>query len=573
MKKQYFNLSILILFIAPFLTQSQSLEWASAMGGTSPNEGYNIAVDFNGNVYTTGRYQGTVDFDPGAAVFNLTSNGLADIFITKQDSQGNFIWAKSIGGSFSDEGYGISTDSSGNIYLTGIYALNVDFDPGAGVFNLNSTNEGDTFILKLDTNGNFIWAKAYGGSFSSGGNVDPAYSIHVDNLNNAYITGRYRGTVDFDPGTGTADLTAVGDNDIFILKVDSAGNTVWARGLGGSENDKANSVTVDSNGNVYATGEFRDTVDFDPGTGTVNLDSTGVTDAFVLALDSSGNFLWAKSFGRSSSSEEGFGIAVDDSNNVYSTGRYSGRVDFDPSADVNEIISRSGSFDIYLQKLDANGNFLWAKSFGSSGNEEVFDIVCDTDGAVYTTGFFAGRADFDPSTAEFFINDQGIQDIFIHKLDTNGDFEWVVPIGSTLINQGRGLAVDNSNNIYATGLFSGTTSFERGSSNNSDLTSAGQNDIFVMKLSQPTSSVSDTFNTSFSVFPNPTNGKFKIKSSHNQGKTGLTISVWNNLGQEIYSEKNINSLEQEFSLDDSSGVYFVKIQSEEFSKVLKIIKY
>ena len=93
-------------------------------------------MDASGNVYTTGYFQGTVDFDPGAGTFNLTSAGLQDIFISKLDAAGNFVWAKQLGGTLNDVGYSIALDTSGNVYTTGFFRDTVDFDPGAGTFNL-----------------------------------------------------------------------------------------------------------------------------------------------------------------------------------------------------------------------------------------------------------------------------------------------------------------------------------------------------------------------------------------------------------------------------------------------------
>ncbi|HLG35194.1 MAG TPA: hypothetical protein VI757_09965, partial [Bacteroidia bacterium] len=115
--------------------QSPNWLWAKAMGGTGGDGGGSIAIDASGNVYTTGSFEGTVDFDPGAGIFNLTSAGSDDIFISRLDGSGNFVWAKAMGGTSSDGGNSVAVDASGNVYTTGLFYDTADFDPGAGVFN------------------------------------------------------------------------------------------------------------------------------------------------------------------------------------------------------------------------------------------------------------------------------------------------------------------------------------------------------------------------------------------------------------------------------------------------------
>jgi len=179
-----------------------------------------VALDSSGNIYSTGNFQGGVgDFDPGAAVYNLTPTGsTADVFISKLNSSGEFIWAKKVGGLVGNEGArSIYVDSSNNVYVTGIFYGTVDFDPGVGVFNLSATGfNQDIFILKLDSNGDFVWAKKLGGSSN-----EDAYSVTADSSGNVYTTGRFLdiGDMDFDPGAGAYNLTS-NSYDVFISKLD-----------------------------------------------------------------------------------------------------------------------------------------------------------------------------------------------------------------------------------------------------------------------------------------------------------------------------------------------------------------
>ena len=267
---------ILLLTITIYLSsisfcQQANFEWAKAYGGTFFDYGNSITVDNSGNVYTTGSFVGTADFDPGAGTFNLTSAGGTDVFIQKLDASGNLLWAKAFGGTSTDQSNSITVDASGNVYATGNFKGTVDFDPGAGTFNLTSAGSyDDFFVQKLDASGNFLWAKAFGGT-----STDQSNSITVDASGNVYTTGSFGYTVDFDPGAGTFNLTSAGGADVFIQKLDASGNFIWAKAFGGTSTDQSNSITVDASGNVYTTGGFGNTVDFDPGAGTFILNLNG----------------------------------------------------------------------------------------------------------------------------------------------------------------------------------------------------------------------------------------------------------------------------------------------------------
>ncbi len=253
------------------------------MGGPSGNseKGYSIAVDSSG-VYTTGYFTDTADFDPGTGVVNLTALGaigIYDIYISKLDLNGNYLWVKQIGSTGGDHARGIKVDSSG-IYTTGYFSGTVDFDPGTNTSSfLTSAGSGDLFVSKLDLSGNYIWAKGMGGTGD-----DRGYFITTDS-NGVYSTGYFNGTADFDPGADSYNLTSAGSTDIYISKLDSStGVFVWAKQMGGTGADYGRSARVDSSGSVYTAGYFTGTADFDPGAGTVNFTSSGVNDIFVSKL-------------------------------------------------------------------------------------------------------------------------------------------------------------------------------------------------------------------------------------------------------------------------------------------------
>jgi hypothetical protein len=467
------NLFLSKLDTAGNFVQAQQL--ASGALGTQPRS----VVDKAGNVYTTGTFSGTVDFDPGAGTTNLISAPYSsDIFVSKLDVNGNFIWVQSLSGSSNEQVTGISVDGNGNVYTTGTFSGTVDFDPGAGTTNLTSTGNQDLFFSKLDADGNFVWAKSLDGS--SGNAV--ATDISVDGSGNVYTTGYFGGTADFDPRAGTTNLISAGGTDIFISKLDADGNFVWAKRLGGSSNDEATGISIDGSGNVYTTGYFTGTADFDPGAGTTNLTSAGSPNIFISKLDAGGNFVWAKSLGGSSSSAA-TGISVDNSDNVYTTGTFTGTTDFDPGAGTANLTSAPGLGEIFVSKLDASGNFVWAKSLGGSSSNRANSISVDGSGNVYTTGYFYVTGDFDPGAGTTNLISAGGTDIFISKLDADGNFVWAKRLGGSSNDEATGISIDGSGNVYTTGFFQGTVDFDPGAGI-FNLATGGSPNIFLSKLSQ-----------------------------------------------------------------------------------------
>lgn len=183
------------------------------MGGNSDEKGVSIVVDGAGNVYTTGGYSGTTDFDPGVGYYPMSSvnPSLYDIFVSKLDALGNFVWVKSFSGPNSHQPYAIAIDGANNLYISGVFEGTVDFDPSAAVFNLITTGgSGETFVCKLNNSGNFMWAKNFGGNGYEG-------SMALDGSANVYTTGLFSGLADFDPGMGIYNLKHTGIPFLVLL--------------------------------------------------------------------------------------------------------------------------------------------------------------------------------------------------------------------------------------------------------------------------------------------------------------------------------------------------------------------
>lgn len=328
MKKTLLSI-IGILVITTVNAQMPNYEWTKTMGGTSLDWGAAICVDDSGYIYTTGRFEGSgpVDFDPGPGTHFFTPNGLSDIYIQKLDASGNLVWAKSMGNIGWDVGLSIAVDNSGNVYTTGNFEKYVDFDPGPGVHTLGY---GGSYVQKLDSEGNFLWAI----SFEQVSSDD----LIIDSLGNVYVTGRYWGTVDFDPGLGTHIYSSKPgsggqdtEGDIFILKLDNGGNFLWAKSIGSHAWDRGIAMCLDELGNLYTVGTFgmaesgTSTADFDPGLDSTKLTTFGNGDIFIQKLNASGDFIWAKSLG-GTGDDSGEDIYYTNGN-IYLTGSFEDTVD------------------------------------------------------------------------------------------------------------------------------------------------------------------------------------------------------------------------------------------------------
>lgn len=544
--KKYFISVLFVVFRVMCNAQAPTFQWAKQMGGNSFDEAKCVKVDNLGNVYTIGCFRDTVDFDPGVGFCNLFSLGNADIFISKLDGLGNFVWAKRIGGALYDCGFSISIDVAGNIYVTGSYQGIVDFDPGALSYNLSSSGGDDVFVLKLDSNGNFVWARSMGGTIA-----DFAFFIGLDLNGNIYSVGNFSGISDFDPGIGVFNLTAPGgSSDIFISKLNSSGDFVWAKQIEGNSIVEGYAGAIDSLGNIYITGYNSGLTDFDPSVGTYNLNSID-NDIFVSKIDSAGSFVWAKLMG-GLDSDYGYSIVVDDFGNVYTTGNFYGTADFDPNAGIYNLTAVAG-VDVFISKLDVSGDFVWAKQLGGNSDDFAWSITTDLNNDIYTTGEYAGTADFDPSIGVFNLMSPSSRNVFISKLSSLGDFIWAKEVGGLGTDIGRSIEVNSIGDVYTVGDFDGIGDYDPDGSV-FNLSTDGYSDVFVQKMSQPLLSVQEfnSNNNSIFLYPNPTTNNLTIETTK-----PTTILIVDLLGQELYNSK----IEKSETIDVSflaNGIYFVK---------------
>lgn len=567
MKKIILSLT-LICAGGSLFAQMPNHHWTRTSDGGSSAIGRCIAVDANGNVYTAGEFGSTSDFDNSPAVSNLTSNGANDIFLVKTSPQGDFLWAKNFGGSGDDVPSEIVLDQAGNCYITGTFAGTADFNPDAGVTNLTSAGMQDVFIIKVSSTGQLDWAKSIGGTGNDEGNA-----IDIDDFNGAvFVFGSFIATIDLDPGSGAQNATSNGSSDIFMLKLSANGDYMASRTIGSISADRGRDLVVDdATGDQFMTGIFGGVTDFDPGAPVVEL--TGSNDIFVLKLNDSNNFVFAKKMG-GIAVDEGRSIDIDANGFIYVHGSFISTCNFDPNGGTMNVTS-NGSDDVFVVQLTPTGALNWVKTFGSVGTEDFMDMDVTDSGDVYIVGEMADNMDANPDVAmSNLLTKLGAEDTYIIALYSDGTFNWATSYGSTTVSaytRGYGICIDDLNNVYTTGSFYNTVDFNPSVSSN-NLTAISGSDIWYQKLGLGTNSLND-HSLPFQLFvsPNPSAGIFNLSSLIQLEHAQITIT---NLRGEVI-QKITGFDGQAFKIDlenAANGVYLIAIVADKFNATVKVVK-
>lgn len=375
------------------ISVSGSLLWAKVLkagGSYTSNNASRIATDASGNVYIAGIFTNTVNLAPAPASRSATSLGSFDVYVTKLDPNGNFIWAYTFGNTERDDVVDMVVDAEGGVYLTGPVNGTIDFDPSAEEHSITGGSN-DIYALKISSDGNFDWLF----SVVNAGN-GYTHSISLDNANHVIIGGRFDGTVDFDPSP-TQTATKTGSSAGFILVLDKNTNAfAWVYVINGDYDVRVRGVTADSTGYIYASGIYDRKTDFNSSAGISYLEPVSpYPDIFILKLNPDGIFCWAKSIG-GTGIEEYVNIVYDSyDQSINLAGEQRNVIDCDPGpAVVNTTLYGSG--DIFLAKLDTSGVYKWCTSLGGTSNETLYDHSV-YQSKIYATGYFQGTVDFDPS--------------------------------------------------------------------------------------------------------------------------------------------------------------------------------
>ena len=404
-----------------------------ASGSSTPTTTEAVVTDVGGASYITGGFSGTVSFGN----ISLTSKGASNIYVAKLNPTGTVAWVNRMGGanqSFGDLGRGIAVDGQGNTYVTGFYSGQGDFGPAT----LTSQGSRGVFVVKLDIAGNFQWEKSFSGP---GGDLGQA--VAVDGSGNVFVAGGFQNSIAF----GGTTLNSAGASDGFIAKLDSSGNPLWARTIGGAGQDSVFGLAVGGSGNVYTTGTFGQTALF---AGGPALTSRGSSDVFVMKLATNGNVLWVQQFG-GTGPDDGTALTLDGSGNLYATGDFAASTTFGATT-----LTSNGAGDVFLTRINpSTGIPVWAKGYGGPSQDAGFGLATDGAGNVYTTGSFLNALTFGAAT----ITSQGGAGVFLLKSDANGAELSASSFGGVGNEQANGVAVGGpAGNVTVVGDYVAPTS-------------------------------------------------------------------------------------------------------------------
>jgi hypothetical protein len=528
-------------------SQSSNWLWAKSGTGTDCASGY-VARDPNNNIYMVGMFQ-TDAIVFGTATFNNHSNGSLDLFLVKYDADGNIVWALSMGGSRDEVVYGgITTDSSGNVYLAGNTSSD-DLSFGSTLINNVDGNEA-AFLVKYNSDGQLqsvIQSREVGFSH-----------IAIDKDKNIYVTGTFRNTATL----GTVVLTG-GSADFFIAKYDANGNALWAKPGGASnafDENRITGVCIGSDGNAYVSGIMTS-----PSLtlGTFTITNAGNNDWFAAKYNATdGTVVWAKQFG-STTEDRAFGIAADHQGHIYLTGYHNGDITFGSITLTNPEFAYEL---LVVVQCDLNGTVNWAVSAPSSQYVAGTAIATDNENGVYVTGYYSGDVTSFGTTT---LPDPGsTENLFVVKYNDLGEVQWANAANSGNNDFCNSIVADNDGNAYIAGYYD-TPTIGFGSD---VLSQDNDADVFIAKLNGGfvTETVSTMNAQQWFAFPNPTKGKVKINGI-DFNTFSFQLNIYSSTGACIYHTSFYTGEEIDLS-DKPKGIYFYQLTNDQTNlKTQKII--
>jgi gliding motility-associated-like protein len=481
---------VLLVFILTFIPllgicQVDVPKWVDDIGGPSSNcISSDVGVDKQNNIYVTGFFSGTADFDPSSGVYNLTAQGEYDTFIAKYTTNGTLVWAVSIGGDGTTQVNSIAVDENGNPSVSGQFTDNT---LTAGSIALQNNGGYDAFVVKLNTNGTFMWAKDIGG-----GGTDYGQKVIADSQGDVIETVRYSSTVTV--GTQTFSSAAAGNFNALTIKYDPNGNVLWAVNIADPTDSEALTCDVDAQDDIIVGGYFDGNDNFNPLGTAHNLNGNGI---FIAKYTPAGILMWVTDF--TGVSSHSVGVCVDSQGNVFGNGHFTSIMQF---AGTTVTLNPTGSQDLFVVKYSSAGIFQNAIDIGGTG-ASIFNygIHPSHDGNVLIGGYFSGTVDFDPSPAtKALVTYHGQQDFFLAKYDDNLNYKWAFGGGSSMCSQtlGRNVAIDYNNGVIYTGGFCSTVNFSASSCSAYNLTAQSVRDCFLGKYTQNSATTTEQI-TGFSV--------------------------------------------------------------------------
>lgn len=454
------------------------VSWIQALrGNTTIGIGRGAAVDNSGNLYvtgSTGSAQTLQIFNTDSSLYKvLNTFGGQDSFVVKYSSNTTPLWAALISSSVTDTAYGIATDTSGNVYVTGQGGSGVT----TNVYNANGTlfgilaNAGltDAFTIKYDTNGYVQWIARV--AATSG---DVGVSIATDSSGNIYMSGTYGNaivTAYNSDGSVFGTVASAVFSNIFIVKYNTNGFVQWFARIASGASDYPSGIATDSSGNVYVTGEYGNgTLTVYNASGTIfnSLGATGSSATFVAKYDTTGSVQWSLRIGgggTAGTDNGAYRITVGSDGNVYVTGRSNNTTLSIENADGTTFgtLANAGGGDVFIIKYNTNGFAQWAARIGTTGSDTGYSIATDSSGNVYVTGLYGNAActafNSDGTAFGTTLAAAGSGDAFLVKYNSTGFVQWVTRIASVSADVGYSVALDSAGDVYVVGSTVGLTSF------------------------------------------------------------------------------------------------------------------
>lgn len=348
------------------------------------------------------------------------------------------IWARGYGGPGRERATGVAPDRGGTVYTVGQVAGEATW----GRVRVKPAGP-DALVASLDKKGQVVWAHALGGP-----GADEARAVAILPEGDVFVVGSFSGTADFDPGPGRTELASAGSTDVFVLRLTPRGELVWARRLGGPQEDTGLDIAVDTRG-VYVSGSFQGLMDAGRmDAGPSRLGSAGKADGFVAKLDLSGSLQWTQRIG-GPQDDAARSLAID-------TNSANGEIwvagSFEEKAGIGQEggapLESEGKSDGFLVRLGPDGTALWSGRIGGKKEDEVTAVAVGAAG-VWFTGYFTGTADFDPGSSITTMAGVGKADAFVARLAKTGQLRWVQQISGPHYDTGTGLAPDGEGGVWA----------------------------------------------------------------------------------------------------------------------------
>jgi hypothetical protein len=436
--------------VSEALTATPTLwPFATRAGGTSADRAVGVSTLAGGGAIVTGNFVGSASF--GATT--LTSAGQGDVFVARVDPDGGWAWATRAGGTGGDGGTDVGALADGGAIVTGTFNDSATF----GATTLTSAGFRDVFVARVDPDGSWAWATRAGGTSF----VD-ARSISTLADGSAIIAGEFQGTATF----GATTFASAGSRDAFVAKIDADGNWAWANRGGGIENQYVNGVTALADGGALIAGWFAGTADFG-GNFITSLDGA---DVFVARVDADGSWVWVTRAGGSLDAVALDVVAVSDGGAVV-TGLYQGTVQFG----IAVTLASAGDRDVFVAKLDPDGNWAWAISAGGTGDDRGTSVAALADGGALVTGRFEDTATFGATS----LTSAGSRDVFVARVDPDGSWAWATRAGGTDVVDALSVDTFADGSAIVAGEFWETATFGA-----TTFASAGNLDAFVAKVSE-----------------------------------------------------------------------------------------